>query len=61
VASDYNIDIESAMTIVEIFDRDCDGELNYAEFAKSLSPKDTSYTIKHMRSQGKEKINQQWY
>lgn len=50
VAQQFSLDFISADAIVNIFDRDGDGQLNYSEFAKSITPKNSNYLSYPQRS-----------
>lgn len=45
---EHNLALESAAKIIQIFDRDGDGKLNYLEFSKAITPKNLNY-ISHMK------------
>ena len=39
----YNIELISAQVVMNLFDRDGDGSMNFMEFTKSITPKNTNY------------------
>mmetsp|Transcript_42153 Transcript_42153/g.40389 ORF Transcript_42153/g.40389 Transcript_42153/m.40389 type:complete len:99 (-) Transcript_42153:231-527(-) len=43
VAQRFNIDLISTQTVMNLFDRDQDGQMNFMEFTKSITPKNTNY------------------